>query len=45
MDWRNGSIEPVQEEETGEEKDELIIEEYMVKMWKRRVCGVRIHHL
>jgi hypothetical protein len=35
-------IEPAQEEETGEEKEELNVEEYMVKMWKKRAYGARI---
>jgi hypothetical protein len=38
-------IEPAQEEETGEEKEELNIEEGMVKMWKRRADAARIQYL
>jgi hypothetical protein len=38
-------IELAQEEETGEKDEELKIEKYMAKMWKRRTYGARIQHL
>jgi hypothetical protein len=38
-------IDPTEEEKTGDEKEELNIDEYMVKRWKRTAYGARTQHL